>query len=104
MEFFCACYLYRLMLEDRATANGPVPITEEIRLFLTYLFVDKPKVEPGLPYEPPEGFAWVPPGEYILGGRYGFGPQITQLEKGFLFLHGGRWSPEKGESKGREND
>jgi predicted NACHT family NTPase len=71
-EFFCACRLHRLMLDNQATATGPVPINEEIRLFLTDLFAEQPKAEPGPPRAPPEGFVWVPPGDYILGGEYSF--------------------------------
>jgi len=84
MEFFCACRLHRLMLENRATAGGPVPINEEERLFLGDLFALQPKAEPGPPHEPPEGFVWVPPGEHILGGRNGLDLQITRLEEGFF--------------------
>jgi formylglycine-generating enzyme required for sulfatase activity len=82
MEFFCASRLHRLMLEDKATTDGPVPINEEVRLFLTDLFATQPKEEPEPPYEPPEGFVWVPPGEYVLGGQYGFNLQIVRLEEG----------------------
>jgi hypothetical protein len=71
LEFFAACRLHRLMLEDRATADGPVRINEEVRLFLADLFALEPKPEPGPPHEPPEGFVWVPPGEFIIGGRSG---------------------------------
>ena len=84
MEFFCACRLHRLMLEDMATAHGPVSINEEVRLFLTDLFADRPKEEPGPPREPPEGCAWVPPGEFVLGGKNGFDMQIVRLEGGFF--------------------
>ncbi len=84
MEFFAACRLHRLMLEDKATANGPVRINEEIRQFLTGLFAMLPKPEPGPPHSPPEGFVWVPPGEYILGGQSGLDVQIAKLEQGFF--------------------
>ncbi len=84
MEFFAACRLHRLMLEDRATANGPVRINEEVRLFLTDLFALEPKEEPGPPHDPPEGFCWVPPGEFVLGGRDGLNVQIARLEQGFF--------------------
>jgi formylglycine-generating enzyme required for sulfatase activity len=84
MEFFAACRLHRLMLDDKATANGPVRVNEEIRRFLTDLFALVPKQEPGPPYEPPEGFVWVPPGEFILGGKNGFDVQIAKLEQGFF--------------------
>jgi hypothetical protein len=84
MEFFAANHLHRLMLEDKATTNGPVHINEEIRRFLTDLFVLVPKQEPGPPYPPPEGFVWVPPGEFIFGGEYGLDAQITRLHEGFF--------------------
>ena len=84
MEFFAACRLHRLMLEDKATANGPVRINEEIRQFLTGLFAVQPKPEPGSPYPPPEGFVWVPPGEFILGGEYGLDVQVAKLKQGFF--------------------
>jgi formylglycine-generating enzyme required for sulfatase activity len=86
MEFFAACRLHRLMLEDKATANGPVRINEEIRQFLNGLFAIAPKPEPGPPYAErlPEGFVWVPPGEFILGGKYGLDVQIARLDKGFF--------------------
>jgi len=92
MEFFAACRLHQLMLEDKATAHGPVPINEEVRLFLTDLFALEPKPEPDLPFdvahgkpcEPPGGFVWVPPGEFILGGKYGLDLQIGRLEEGFF--------------------
>ena len=83
MEFFAACYLHRLMLQDQATANGPVRINEEVRYFLTDLFALTPKAEPGPPGEPPQGFVWVPPGEFVLGGYRGFDLQITRLAQGF---------------------
>jgi hypothetical protein len=84
MEFFAASRLHQLMLEDRATANGLVRINEEVRFFLNNLFALEPKAEPGPPHEP-EGFVWVPSGEYILGGQYGFDVlQIAQLEEGFF--------------------
>jgi formylglycine-generating enzyme required for sulfatase activity len=72
------------MLEDRATADGPVKITEEIRLFIHNLFALAPKTELGPPYDPPAGFVWVPPGEFILGGSDGFKMQITRLDEGFF--------------------
>jgi hypothetical protein len=84
MEFFAASRLHRLMLEDRATASGPVRINEEVRFFLNNLFALEPKAEPGPPCELPDGFAWVPPGEYILGGQYGVEVQIARLEEGFF--------------------
>jgi hypothetical protein len=84
MEFFAASRLHRLMLEDKATANGPVHINEEVRLFLGDLFALEPKSEAGPPYEPPEGFVWVPPGEFILGGFRGLDLQIARLEEGFF--------------------
>jgi len=84
VEFFCARRLHRLMLQDRATAGGPVLINEEVCLFLTDLFALQPKPEPASPYEPPEGFVWVPPGEFILGGRDGLDLQIARLEEGFF--------------------
>lgn len=82
MEFFAASRLHRLMLEDRATADGPVFISEEMRRFLGELFASKPKLEPGPPSEPPPGMAWVPPGEFILGGGQGLRLQIARLEEG----------------------
>ena len=84
MEFFAASRLHRLMLEDRATAGGPVRINEEVRFFLNNLFALEPKEEAGPPYEPPEGFVWVGPGEYVLGGEYGLDVQVARLEKGFF--------------------
>jgi formylglycine-generating enzyme required for sulfatase activity len=84
LEFFCACRLHRLMLADRATADGPVPINEEVRFFLKDLFALQPKEEPGPPCEPPPGFVWVPPGEYVLGGEGGFDLQVACLEEGFF--------------------
>jgi formylglycine-generating enzyme required for sulfatase activity len=84
MEFFAASRLHRLMLDDTATAHGPVAINEEIRRFLTDLFVLAPKPEPGPPCAPPEGFVWVPPGEFILGGERGLDVQIARLEQGFF--------------------
>ena len=84
MEFLAASRLHRRMLEERATADGPVPINEEVRLFLNDLFALEPKMEPGPPYEPPEGCVWVPPGEFILGGEYGLPLQVVRLEKGFF--------------------
>jgi formylglycine-generating enzyme required for sulfatase activity len=83
-EFFTAARLHRLMLEDRATPNGPVPINEEVCLFLTDLFALEPKPEPGPPHEPPAGFVWVPPGEFVLGGEYGLDVQIARLDEGFF--------------------
>ncbi len=56
IEFFAACRLHQLMLEDRATVNDSVCINEAVRLFLTDLFALEPKEEPGLPCEPPDGF------------------------------------------------
>jgi formylglycine-generating enzyme required for sulfatase activity len=84
MEFFAASRLHRLMLEDRATAGGPLRIGEAVRIFLGDLFALEPKPEPGPPHEPPEGFAWVPPGEFVLGGEYGFDLQIVRLDEGFF--------------------
>jgi formylglycine-generating enzyme required for sulfatase activity len=84
MEFFAASRLHRLMLRDQATANGPVKINEEIRLFLHGLFALEPKEEPGPPYAPPEGFVWVPPGEFILGGPDGLDMQIARLAEGLF--------------------
>jgi hypothetical protein len=84
LEFFCACRLHRLMLADRATADGPVPINEEVRFFIRDLFVLQPKEEPDPPCAPPEGSVWVPPGEYILGGELGFDVQVARLEQGFF--------------------
>jgi hypothetical protein len=84
MEFFAASQLHRLMLEDQATPNGPIRINEEIRLFLRDLFTLEPKAEPDPPYEPPEGFVWVPPGEFVLGGRDGLPLQVAQLDQGFF--------------------
>jgi hypothetical protein len=84
MEFFAASQLHRLMLTDSAAISGAVRINEEVRFFLNNLFVLEPKAEPGPPHEPPEGFVWVPPGEYILGGRYGVDVQIARLEAGFF--------------------
>jgi len=81
-EFFAASRLHRLMLKDRATADGPVIINEEVRLFLGDLFALELKPEPGPPSEPPEGFVWVPPGEFVLGGRDGLDLQIARLEEG----------------------
>jgi len=72
------------MLERRATAGGPVRINEEVRLFLTGLFALEPKPEPPPPCEPPEGFVWVPPGEFILGGKNGLDVQIARLDEGFF--------------------
>jgi formylglycine-generating enzyme required for sulfatase activity len=84
MEFFAACRLHGLMLQNRATADGPVPINEEVRLFLHDLFDLQPKPEPGPPHPPPEGFVWVPPGEFVLGGKNGLDVQIARLEGGFF--------------------
>lgn len=84
MEFFVASRLHRLMSEDRATANGPVKITEEIRLFIHNLFALAPKTEPGPPHDPPAGFVWVPPGEFILGGPDGLDLQIARLDEGLF--------------------
>ena len=84
MEYFAACRLHGLMLQDKATANGPAPINEEIRQFLTGLFAMTPKPEPGPPCAAPEGFVWVPPGEFILGGKNGLELQIAKLEQGFF--------------------
>jgi formylglycine-generating enzyme required for sulfatase activity len=53
-----------------------------VRLFLNNLFALKPKVEPGPPFQPPEGFVWVPPGEFVLGGKDGFDIQIARLDEG----------------------
>jgi formylglycine-generating enzyme required for sulfatase activity len=82
MEYFVASRLHRLMLEDRATADGPVKITEEIRLFIHNLFALAPKTEPSPPHDPPTGFVWVPPGEFILGGPGGLDVQIARLDEG----------------------
>ena len=84
LEFFAACRLHRLMLEDRATVSGPVRINEEVRLFLTDLFALESKEESGPPCEPPEGFVWVPPGEYVLGAEGELPLQITRLDEGFF--------------------
>ncbi len=84
MEFFAACRLHCLMLEDKATVNGPVRINEGIRQFLTGLFAMALKQEPGPPCKPPEGFVWVPPGEFIQGSVDGLDLQITRLDKGFF--------------------
>ena len=80
MEFFAASRLHRLMSADRATAGGPVPLNEAARRFLSDLFALAPKPEPGPPHEPPAGYAWVPPGEFILGGESGVEAQIARLE------------------------
>jgi len=84
IEFFAASRLHQLMLEDHATAGGLVCIDKKVRLFLTDLFALEPKPEPGPPYTPPEGFVWVPPGEFILGGKDGLPLQIARLEAGFF--------------------
>jgi formylglycine-generating enzyme required for sulfatase activity len=84
MEFFAACRLHSLMLEDKATADGPVAITEEVRQFLNGLFALTPKPEPGPPCPPPKGFVWVPPGEFIMGGESGLDVRITRLERGIF--------------------
>ncbi|MDY6877978.1 MAG: SUMF1/EgtB/PvdO family nonheme iron enzyme [Chloroflexota bacterium] len=84
MEFFAASRLHRLMLDDRATADGPVPINEEVRFFLNNLFALQPRSEPGPPYKPPDGFVWVPPGEFVLGAEGELPLQITRLDEGFF--------------------
>ena len=92
MEFFAASRLHRLMLDERATEDGPVSINEEVRFFLNNLFALQPRSEPGppfdgahgKPYEPPDGFVWVPPGEFILGAEGELPSQITRLERGFF--------------------
>jgi formylglycine-generating enzyme required for sulfatase activity len=82
MEFFAASRLHRLMLRDRATVNGPVKINEEVRLFLHGLFALEPKMEAEPPHVPPEGFVWVPPGEFIQGGPGGSEIQVARLHEG----------------------
>ena len=72
------------MSADRATAGGPVHINEAVRRFLSDLFALAPKSEPGPPREPPAGYAWVPPGEFILGGEGGLEVQIARLDEGFF--------------------
>jgi formylglycine-generating enzyme required for sulfatase activity len=84
LEFFAASRLHRLMLTDSATANGPVRINEEVRFFLNNLFALEPKAEPNPPHEPPEGFVWVPPGEYIAGDEGELPLQIALLKEGFF--------------------
>jgi sulfatase modifying factor 1 len=84
MEFFAASRLHRLMLGERATVGGPVRINEEVRFFLNNLFALEPKQEPGPPCEPPEGFVWIPPGEYILGAEGELPLQIARLAEGFF--------------------
>jgi formylglycine-generating enzyme required for sulfatase activity len=84
MEFFAASRLHRLMLTNSATISGPVRINDEVRFFLNNLFALEPKVEPSPPQELPEGFVWVPPGEYVLGGQDGFDVQIARLGAGFF--------------------
>jgi formylglycine-generating enzyme required for sulfatase activity len=92
MEFLAASRLHGLMLKDQATENAPVRINEEVRHFLHNLFAIEPKLEPsppfdvahGKPHEHPAGFVWVPPGEFILGGEYGFDLQVARLGEGFF--------------------
>ncbi len=84
MEFFAANRLHGLMIQERATADGPVRINEEVRRFLTDLFALQPKEEPGPPGAPPPGFVWVPPGEFVLGGEGGLAVQIARLPQGFF--------------------
>jgi formylglycine-generating enzyme required for sulfatase activity len=84
MEYFAACRLCRLMLENRATLNGPVPINGEVHLFLNHLLTLEPKAGTGPPFDPPPGFVWVPPGEFILGGEDGLDRHIDRLEEGIF--------------------
>ncbi|MBN1641912.1 MAG: SUMF1/EgtB/PvdO family nonheme iron enzyme [Anaerolineae bacterium] len=83
-DFFCASRLHRLMLEDQATVEGPLPIDEAIQLFLNGLFALKPKDEEDPPCKAPADTTWVPSGEYILGGPMGAAAQVARLERGFF--------------------
>ncbi len=84
MEFFVACRLHRLMLNNQATVHEKIYINEEIRLFLNHLFALQPKIEPKPPSAPLAGFVWIPPGEFVLGGAEGLRLQIFRLSEGFF--------------------
>jgi formylglycine-generating enzyme required for sulfatase activity len=84
-EFFVAQWLAPRLLDESAPE---MHINVEIRGFVHGLLAKWGAENwPPLPPEGvkvPEGFVWVPPGPFVLGGEYGLPVQVVCIEKGFF--------------------